>query len=256
MLASGPMLLAIWLSRAAWLGRLDPWRRAFLAGALLVLALGGVLVSLKIGGGSNLHNLDAYLVLLLLIGSSLLLQTAEGFPDLTFQARLPAYRQTALLVAVPVIFAVAAGSRWIDRNVTAAQAPLNLIRARAEEASSRGERVLFISQRHLLTFGLIPGVALEPEYETVFLMEMAMSGNRTYLDRFHELLRQHAFGLIVVDRLTTAFQGRRHNFGEENDAWVREVSLPLFCWYELSARLDQPPVDLLVPRTEAVECPG
>jgi len=40
-----------------------------LAAVLLVLFAGGVVVSVKIGGGSNLHNLDAYLSLLLVIGS-------------------------------------------------------------------------------------------------------------------------------------------------------------------------------------------
>jgi hypothetical protein len=102
---------------------------------------------------------------------------------------------------------------------------------------------------------MVPGIPLEPEYETVFLMEMAMSGNRDYLDRFHSLLEQQTFGLIVVDRLSTALQGRNHNFGEENDAWVTEVSLPLLCSYEFSARFDRPPVDLLVPRADPTACP-
>jgi len=35
---------------------------------LLVLLAGGLVVSTKIGGGSNLHNLDAYLTLLLVVG--------------------------------------------------------------------------------------------------------------------------------------------------------------------------------------------
>ncbi len=44
---------------------LHPVRWLGLAGALAVLFAGGLVVSAKIGGGGNLHNLDAYLVLLL-----------------------------------------------------------------------------------------------------------------------------------------------------------------------------------------------
>ena len=250
-IASAPLLVSLWWSRPAWLSRLSRWRQAFLAAGLLLLAGGGVLVSVKIGGGSNLHNLDAFLVLLLLIGSTLLLQAGAG----ETQPRLPPLRQTALIAAAPLVFAVAAGGAWVGRDSTSAEVSLRLLRQAVEGAGQRGERVLFISQRHLLTFGRIEDVDLEPEFETVFLMEMAMSGNRPYLDRFHALLREQAFDLIVVDRLSTTFQGRSHNFGEENDAWVREVSLPILCYYEVSQRLGRPPLDVMVPRTEPA-CPS
>lgn len=256
LLASTPLVLALWSLRSTWLGRIDWPRWVFLAAALVLLGAGGLVVSLKIGGGSNLHNLDAYLVLLLLVGCSLVLRAPEGDAVPRTYKALPPFRQTALLVAVPLIFAVGAGTPWVGRDFAAARDSLQVIRETAQEVSGRGDRVLFISQRHLLTFGMIPGVALEPEYETVFLMEMAMSRNRAYLDRFHELLRKQAFGLIVVDRLATTLQGRSHSFGEENDAWVREVSGPILCSYQPLLSFEQPPLELLVPRTEGPECPG
>jgi hypothetical protein len=46
---------------------LHPLRWLGLAGILVVLFAGGILVSIKIGGGSNLHNLDAFLVMLVLV---------------------------------------------------------------------------------------------------------------------------------------------------------------------------------------------
>ena len=258
LVASASLVLNLWWSRSAWLRRIDGWRAAFLGAALLVLLVGGLLVSLKIGGGSNLHNLDAYLVLLLLVGASWLRPTGDAAAEPAFRSTftLPSFRRTALLVAVPLVFAVSSGSRWIERDFTAAQVALGVIRDQAQTAAQRGEAVLFISQRHLLTFGLVPGVPLEPEYEAVFLMEMAMSENEVYLGRFHALLEGQAFGLVVVDRLSMALQGPTHNFGEENDAWVREVSLPLLCWYQLSIRLERPPVDLLIPKTDGAACPG
>ena len=45
--------------------------------------------------------------------------------------------------------------------------------------------VLFINERQLVTFGDVR-VPLVPDYEAVTLMEMAMSGNQVYLDRFYD----------------------------------------------------------------------
>jgi uncharacterized membrane protein YhaH (DUF805 family) len=51
------------LSRLSWL---------FLLAELLILFVGGLLVSMKIGGGADIHNMDAYAVLLLVITAYLL----------------------------------------------------------------------------------------------------------------------------------------------------------------------------------------
>jgi hypothetical protein len=252
-LASAPMALAVWRARAAWAGRIDRSSGIFLAGSLALLFLGGLLVSSKIGGGSNLHNLDAYLVLLLLIGCVLALGPSLRSPEPSGRADPPS-SVSAFLVAVPLVFALAMGGPWTKRDAGEAAQSLQTIRARAQEAAAGGSSVLFISQRHLLTFGMVEGVPLVPEYETVFLMEMAMAGNRTYLDPFQAGLKARAFGLIVVEHLGTALQGRGHNFGEENDAWVREVSRPILCYYESIQSLEQPRVDLLVPRSEVQSC--
>jgi hypothetical protein len=231
------------------------WHHVFLWGSMAVLGVGGMLVSLKIGGGSNLHNLDAYLVLLLLVGTSLLLQASPP-PVRIDGLSIPAFRTSALLVGVPVVFALAASGPWMRRDVSQIDRSLAVIRDLAQETARSGKAVLFISQRQLLTFSQISGVPVVPEYETVTLMEMAMAGNRAYLDEFHDRLRKHAFGLIVVDPLTTVLQGRDHNFGEENDAWVREVSEPILCWYEPIQTLRAPRVELLVPRRSTTDCDG
>ena len=114
--------------------------------------------------------------------------------------------------------------------------------------------MLFISQRHLLTFDIVQDIPLVPEYETVFLMEMAMSGNQAYLDNFYNDLREGRFGLIIVATLERDYQGRSHAFGEENDAWVREVSEPILCYYAPLETLDSPRLQLLVPMPEADHC--
>ncbi|HAV78970.1 MAG TPA: hypothetical protein DCX53_16595, partial [Anaerolineae bacterium] len=65
-LASFSIWLVIYLVLRGRVNNFHPVRLLFIFAALLVLFLGGLVVSLKIGGGADLHNMDAYFVLLLI----------------------------------------------------------------------------------------------------------------------------------------------------------------------------------------------
>jgi hypothetical protein len=108
--------------------------------------------------------------------------------------------------------------------------------------------VLFISQRHLLTFDKVQNVPLAPEDELVFLMEMAMSDNRAYLDAFNKAISSQHYSMIVSEPLVIQYQGKNHSFGEENDAWVQRVSEPVLCYYQPAVKLDAVGVVLYTPR--------
>jgi hypothetical protein len=88
-----------------------------------------------------------------------------------------------------------------------------------------------------------------PDYELVFLMEMAMSGNREYLDAFQAAISSQRYDLIIAEPLVIQYQGRNHSFGEENDAWVKSVSEPVLCYYQPSVSLDAVGVVLYTPRS-------
>jgi hypothetical protein len=239
-----------------------PLRLLGLGTILGVLFAGGVVVSVKIGGGSNLHNLDAYLVLLLVVGSygwfgaaTEVESISQGIGDKGKGKRGP--RLSPWLVGfaamVPLIFALSAGGVWPQRDVQAAEADLATLRQAAQQAVMNGGRVLLINQRHLLTFGELPGVPLEADYELVFLMEMAMAGNPDYLDAFHADLQSHRFDLIIAEPLAVQYQGSARSFGEENDAWVSQVSAPVLCHYQPYAALQTAGVVLYVPTPDT--CP-
>ena len=86
-----------------------------------------------------------------------------------------------------------------------------------------------------------------PDYELVFLMEMAIARNQEYLEAFQADLQAQRYGLIVSGPLTTTLQGAAHSFGEENDAWVRKVAKPILCYYEPVLKLKDPALMLLAP---------
>jgi hypothetical protein len=233
-----------------------------LAAILGVLFAGGVLVSVKIGGGSNLHNLDAYLTLLLVIGSYIYFERFE--PDKPIpqdengQVDAPLASNTALHAAenifiagaliIPLYFTLTTGGQLPKHDFASAQAALQTINIATQQVASQGGEVLLISQRHLLTFDQIQNVPLVPEDELVFLMEMAMSDNRPYLDAFNQTISSQRYKMIVSEPLVIQYQGRNHSFGEENDAWVARVSEPVLCYYQPSVKLDAVGVVLYTPR--------
>jgi hypothetical protein len=262
-LVSFPIIGLLGLHLANHWREFRPLRLLSLAAILGVLFIGGVVVSVKIGGGSNLHNLDAYLALLLVIGSAIFFGRFQ--PDQPSQVgesvlirpiippderiRLSEYILILLALAIPMYYTLSAGGQLPKHDTQAAQAALKTINHATQEAAQQGGKVLFISQRQLLTFNYVQNVPLEPDYELVFLMEMAMAGNTSYLDAFHAEISQQRFAMIVSEPLVIQWQGKNHGFGEENDAWVREVSVPVLCYYQPSTNLDSVGLVLYTPRT-------
>ncbi len=124
------------------------------------------------------------------------------------------------------------------------------------ETDQQGGEVLFLTNRHLLTFGMIEGVPLVPEYERVFLMEAAMSNAQDYLGQLRKDLEQHRFALIVSEPLSTRYKSPQSSFGSENNAWVRRVSQIILCYYTPVETLRDVQMQVLVPREKVRKsCP-
>lgn len=253
LIVSAPL---VWLLAAGLRGQArggwHPIRLIGLGGILLVLLGGGMVVSVKIGGGGDLHNMDAYLMMLGVVAAMAFFQ--RGVPDQPSAfARLP-WLAAALAVIVPVYFALqnfnpvpVSRSEYDDFVVRE-------IRSHVEPAAAQGQTSLFITQRQLITFGDV-NIPLVPEYELVTLMEMAMSRNERYLGQFYRDLAGQRFAYIIVSPLFLGYKGAESPFGEENDVWVRYVARPLNCMYEPLNTFEQAKVQILVPRPNNPDCP-
>jgi hypothetical protein len=86
-------------------------------------------------------------------------------------------------------------------------------------------------------------------------MEMAMAGNPDYLNKFHDELKNHRFSMIVSEPLFLQYKSSDEIFGEENNAWVSQVSKYVFCYYEPQKMLRNSHIQLLVPRSDPKDCP-
>jgi hypothetical protein len=118
----------------------------------------------------------------------------------------------------------------------------------ATEASENGGEVLFITNRQLLTFHEIKGIPLVPEYERVFLMEMAMAGNEAYLNTFYNDLKNHRFSIIVIEPSLPRTTAEIERFSIEDDIWYKSVWKELMCNYEPYKKFSLAHLQLLIPR--------
>ncbi|MCJ7535457.1 MAG: hypothetical protein MUO57_07990 [Anaerolineales bacterium] len=232
-------------------------RRLGIASFLVVLFVGGMIVSTKIGGGNNIHNLDAYLLILLVTGSYLYFGKTN--PDYDFPERKSPPKMTSFFVALaiitPLLLALQSGKSISLPNKSRTENALLTIQEFATQSAAADGKVLFIAERQLLTFGDIEGIPLLPEYERMNLMEMVMGGNREYLEEFYQRIENQEYALIISEPLITKYKGRGVTFGDENDVYVRQVSIPVLCYYEPVKTISQFPIQLLMPKAVADICP-
>ena len=216
---------------------------------LLTAGLGaaGLVISVKIGGGSNLHNLDMFLATLVLLtglwAASIVREFAPGWPRTLVQVVI------VVLVAIPVAQVAGKVNRLALPDATASEEALALIEGLLENATVEDE-VLFIDQRQLLVFGDYPSLHWDPAFEQVELMDRALAMDEDYLSTFYAQLQTQRYRWIICDPQPVVFKGRSGPFGEENDAWVNAVTIPLLEAYQPRYRLDDVGIWILEPRNE------
>ena len=254
-MTSLPMLVAMYLVIRADKGVLHRVRLILIVAALVALFIGGLFVSLKIGGGADLHNMDAYFVVLLIV---FLYLVFARYAREDFAEPRPILLHWLIVVAL-LIFPVWAaiqpnlGSGTFDQQRT--RAVLANLQTRVDQVNDQGGEILFITQRQLISMGVLQDVALVPEYEREDLMEMAMADNEVYLVQFRRDIENQRFALIVVDPLRFLRFFDRRSFAEENNAWVTRVAKFILCNYREEAIFPEDDIALYVPQTGERQCP-
>lgn len=236
--------------RADW----HPVRIFFIVAALLALFVGGLIVSLKIGGGADLHNLDAYFTMLLIVFSYLVF--ASYTPETRTAEFIPLrWGNVMSIIVIPILFLTQTNIGFKQYDESRTDAVLQNLQEKIDEVNANGGEILFITQRHLISMGMLRNVTLVPEYEREELMEMAMSNNEEFLAHFKQEMESQRFDLIVVDPLTFKLLARRRAFSEENNAWVRGIMRSILCNYRLEESFPEDEIALYVPQEGERVCP-
>jgi hypothetical protein len=255
--APGILLGTLWVGLPImlfifWAWKTKIWKPNWLqASAVVVICtlfmILGVIVSVKIGGGSNLHNLDMLWVTFALVAGWIWKRWMDaGFNGMFENKRLLA--ALCLAVAIPFTTMVESGQPLRLPEQYLVNGSLETIRSQVAAAQKKGD-VLFIDQRQLLTFGYVKDVPLIAEYEKKYLMNQALSANSEYFAKFHKALENKEYSLIISEPLRKTFtEESERNFSSENNAWVFWVSRPLLTYYKPLVTLDEVGVQLLIPR--------
>lgn len=250
LVVSGPLLFVLIAATRQW-NRLHPIRWVGLWGMILVLFGGSLVVSAKIGGGGDLHNMDAYAVLLGIVSAYLIggKVVSEGTTDFSSSRSWPV---AAVALLTPLLFLIPSLAPLVTYNKAWAKENLQQLKTLVEAADGP---VLFTTERHLLMFGQIEA-AMVPEYERVTLMEAAMSNNRKMLEQLYNDLRSNRFALIVSGK-ENLFIKENEPFAEENNVWNMRVSPYILCYYEPVALFesDYSRFEVFAPRAEPGVCP-
>jgi hypothetical protein len=255
LLAVGPLAaLPLW---AAFTRRWpnDLFQGIAALGASVALLGAGIVVSAKIGGGSNLHNLDLFFFTVLLLAALSIHQLLETNTWRPFEWPWLIKMFLFLCLFIPVynVLSIEGYVRFPSQDEV--QIALTAVRDKVDSSEALGE-VLFLDQRQLVTFGYIKDEPFVPEYEKKFMMDQAMAANVDYFRAYYQDLARKRFVLIVSEPLRTEYYtgDLSRNFNEENDAWVYWVSNPTLCFYDPVLTFDNIGVELLVPRRDTSAC--
>lgn len=256
--------------------QINLWQKLAILAPLTAFLVVGLIVSTKIGGGGDLHNMDMFLIGLMFTG--VVAWEKAGKQWFTEIPSAPAWIKFTLVLffALPGLFALkgirsfnfAEDASWLailtdSPNEKAldmipsdeiVDSSLKVIREEVNVAVEQGGEVLFLDQRQLLTFGYITNVPFVPEYEKKVLMNNALGSRQAYFQKFYQDLANKRFSLIISEPLKTPTQDSADRFGEENNAWVKWVSIPVLCYYDIKTTLREVNVQLLVPKPEPVDC--
>jgi hypothetical protein len=253
MIVSAPLVIATIQMTRGKFSYLHPLRWGALLAVLVVLFLGGLIVSVKIGGGGDIHNMDAFIVLLALIATSFFAGNVAGESEpnpVWGQVHWPVL---LAILLVPIGFALPQIGFPPRYDHVSVENDIQKLQGAASEAVNSGGEVLFITERQLLTFKELNNIPLVPEYEQIELMEMAMSGNREYLEHYYADLKNHRFAVIIAEKQKFT-QQKKGSFVEENTAWVRYVGAPLLCAYKPVQTLSSTNIQIFVSRPAEPAC--
>lgn len=284
LVAVGPLIfILLYLSRSRqWL--LNGWQKLAITLPLLAFLAVGLIASVKIGGGGDLHNMDMFIIGLMF--TSAVAWRNGGRQWIANINLAPMWTKATMLALIvfPLYWAAMdlrpisitgnlrsivvlsdISSPDIEAGILPDPLPgtlpsqedtqkaLDEIRTEVQRALPFGD-ILFMDQRQLLTFGYISGVPLVPEYDKKVLIDKAMSEDAAYFDAFYRDLAARRFSLIISNPLNQTIKTEEAVFGEENNAWVKWVSTPVLCYYEPLLTLKKVKIQLLVPRQDISNC--
>jgi hypothetical protein len=226
------LLYTIWKNRP----RLHWVRWLAIASLLGLFFAGSTLVSIRAGGGYDLHNYDSLLLILFMCACFFGLGAVSQ--DESVHLEKVVFTNCALmacLLTVSILFAyhpiAPTSSLKIDQSTAAIQ-QINVVINKYAQAD---HPVLFIDERQILVYQMVTAPQIYVPYDKIELMEMAMARNSGYAQKFSTDIKNKKFSLIISEVLPKWLKPYNKNKFErdwyENNVWVEVVSTPVLNSY-------------------------
>ena len=254
LLAVGPLLIFLIYLALSKRWKLYSWQILGFLIPMLVFLIVGTVISVKIGGGSNLHNLDMFLIGMIFVAAFAWESGGEGTLIEISGTPICVRLVVLLALAIPAFYPVIDAKPLSLPAAKKVQQTLALIQKEARLAVDQGGEVLFMDQRQLLTFGDVGEIPLVADYEKKIVMDKAMSQDEAYFEDFYRDISNQRFALIVSEPQRLRLADESEDWGAENDVWITWVSQPMLCYYEPDHKLEKTRIWLLVPREEPLDC--
>jgi hypothetical protein len=258
-LACTPLIWLLIYAIRAKIWKTAPWQRLITLLGLLAFFVVGTIASAKVGGGADLHNMDMFLITLILLAG--LAWRSGLYKRMAAPEALPKALHVGLtaLVLLPAFMPMIKGQPLQLPSAERTEYVLARIREKVDCARNYGE-VLFMDQRQLLTFGQMGDLPLVVDYEKKYVMDQALASNKAYFSQFEQDLAGGRFSLIVTEREAILYksqddQGIGDSLVEENNAWISWVTVPLFRHYESVANYRDAAIELFMPIERDFDCP-
>ncbi|MBT3670475.1 MAG: hypothetical protein HOA61_01935 [Bacteroidetes bacterium] len=242
---SPAVLLMIWIIYSKnW--KLNWIQKSGILGTVLVFLIVGLIASIKIGGGGDLHNMDMLIITILFLIAEVW-NTVWGNLYKNESNGVILYNLSILLLIVPIFWALRGGEPL--RNLlsdTEGDIVLAIIQNEVDRVQNNGGHVLFMDQRQLITFDYIHEIVLFDEYEKKLVIDKAFDEDLAYFQDFNNDLESHKFDLIVSEKLYTGLKSGSI-FSEENNYWAIWVARPITEHYCPLVIFDNINLQLMIP---------
>jgi hypothetical protein len=226
------LLYTIWKNKS----RLHWVRWLAIASLLVLFFAGSTLVSIRAGGGYDLHNYDSLLLLLFMCGCFFGLG-AVSQDELAHLEKVvfTNYAVIACLLTVAILFAYQPTAPISSTKIDQSAAAIHQINVLVKKYAQTDHPVLFIDERQLLVYQMISPPQIYVPYDKIELMEMAMARNSGYAQMFSTDIKNRKFSLIISEVLPEWLKPYSKNkFASdwyENNVWVDEVATPVLASY-------------------------
>ncbi len=217
--------------------RILKMRYSFVALILAIFFIGGLIVSVKIGGGSDIHNLDGF-VLLLLIVILYELSNRLGFSIRYFEKSNLYSLGFTLLFLLPGIFTLNSIRRIVTPDYNLANQTINEIQEIIDTANKDNKEVLLGDQQHLILFGKLTGIEYNSIFEKTLITEAAISLNIKYLQQYNlQPMEDQFFGVLILEPQQWGIKDTKTDrFADENNYYIRIYSKEFRKYYSLTSK--------------------